>query len=187
MLGGHLLCAGSLPGASAGAMPCTPASGSGRAILVSTCLQVKNLGSEEVRGALESGPEAQGLWFLSLVHLLGYCFILWLLASDSERSSGSFGERKPGKAGGRGGRHLPEALSQGTGVVPGVGVRVVLGAFQAEGRAGAKALRWGLAVCKPGVETVARVVRLGSAWGPGLSEGQCGLLGWSEGLSGLLG
>ena len=42
-------------------------------------------------------------------------------------------------------------------------------------------------MCKPGAETVARVVRLGSAWGPGLSEGQCGLLGWSEGLSVLLG
>ena len=67
------------------------------------------------------------------------------------------------------------------------GGRGVLGAFQAEGRAGAKALRWGLPVCKPGAETVARVVRLGSAWGPGLSEGQCGLLGWSEGLSVLLG
>ena len=83
--------------------PCpAPASGSGREVLASACLQVKNLGSEEVRGALESGPEARGLRFFSLVHLLMYCFMLWLLTSDSERSSGSFGERKPGKAGARG-------------------------------------------------------------------------------------
>lgn len=87
---------------------CTPASGSGREVLASACLQAKNPGSEEVSAALESGPEARGLRFLSRVHSLVYCFMLWLLTSDSERSSGSFGERKPGKVRGRGGRHLPE-------------------------------------------------------------------------------
>lgn len=108
VLGGHLLCASSLPGASAGAMPCTPASGSGRDVLASVCLQAKNLGSEELSAALESGPETRGQWFLSWVHSLVYCFMLWLLTSDSERSSGSFGERNPGKVRGRGGQHLPK-------------------------------------------------------------------------------
>ena len=104
MLGGQLLCASSLPGA----LPCTPARGSGREVLASACLQTKNPGSEEVSAALESGPEARGLWFLSRVHSLVYCFMLWFLTSDLERSSGSFGERKPGKVRGRGGQHLPK-------------------------------------------------------------------------------
>ena len=189
MLGGHLLCASSLPGA----LPCTPARGSGREVLASACLQAKNPGSEEVSAALESGPEARGLWFLSRVHSLVYCFMLWFLTSDLERSSGNFGERNPRKVRGRGGQHLPKetgvACRWGSCCEPSRQREEQEGRLRGGGFPCARETQRG--DCGLSGEAGAGVgswpgLRAGMGSWVGL-RGQRGLLGWSEGLTGLLG